>query len=114
MGEPLIELKGVSKSFGSNVILDKSTLQPGEALAIIGPFWYWSTILRIIAGLLAHDAGEVYARTAATRLIEDALTRLALAWCFSRQLYSTVNSRRKCWLFTLSTPTCRDRAFEIW
>jgi len=58
MGEPLIELKGVSKSFGSNVILDKVDLIPGNGY---WPFWYCkSTILRIIAGLLAHDAGEVY------------------------------------------------------
>ena len=62
MAEPLIELKGVSKSFGQNQILDRVDLNiyRGEALAIIGPSGTGkSTILRIIAGLLAPDAGEV-------------------------------------------------------
>jgi ABC-type molybdenum transport system ATPase subunit/photorepair protein PhrA len=36
---PLIELKGVSKAFGGNIILDQVdlTIDRGEALAIIGP-----------------------------------------------------------------------------
>ncbi|MEG4998389.1 ABC transporter ATP-binding protein [Microcoleus sp. B4-D4] len=62
MAEPLIELKGISKSFGQNQILDRVDLNiyRGEALAIIGPSGTGkSTILRIIAGLLAPDAGEV-------------------------------------------------------
>lgn len=61
--EPLIELKGVCKSFGNSVVLDHADLQiyRGEALVIIGPSGTGkSTILRIIAGLLAPDEGEVY------------------------------------------------------
>ncbi len=61
--EPLIELKGVSKTFGSQVILDNVdlTIYRGEALGIIGPSGTGkSTILRIIAGLLPPDSGEVY------------------------------------------------------
>ncbi|AFY67254.1 ABC transporter ATP-binding protein [Geitlerinema sp. PCC 7407] len=63
MGEPIIELKGITKSFGQSLILDgvDLTIYRGEALAIIGPSGTGkSTILRIIAGLLAPDAGEVY------------------------------------------------------
>ena len=63
MAEPLIELKGISKSFGKNVVLDRVdlTIYRGEALAAIGPSGTGkSTILRIIAGLLAPDAGEVF------------------------------------------------------
>ena len=63
MAEPLIELKGISKAFGNNIILDNVdlTIARGEALGIIGPSGTGkSTILRIIAGLLAPDAGEIY------------------------------------------------------
>ncbi len=63
MGEPIIELKGITKSFGQSLILDgvDLTIYRGEALAIIGPSGTGkSTILRIIAGLLAPDAGEIY------------------------------------------------------
>jgi phospholipid/cholesterol/gamma-HCH transport system ATP-binding protein len=62
-GEPLIELRGACKSFGSNVILDRVDLSiyPGDALVIIGPSGTGkSTILRIIAGLLTLDEGEIY------------------------------------------------------
>ncbi len=61
--EPLIELKNIRKSFGDSVILDgvDLTIYRGNALAIIGPSGTGkSTILRIIAGLLRPDGGEVY------------------------------------------------------
>lgn len=62
---PLIELKGITKTFGKNVILDKIDLAiyEGEALVIIGPSGTGkSTILRIIAGLLTPDRGKVYVK----------------------------------------------------
>ncbi len=61
--EPLIELKSVSKMFGGKPILDNVnlTIKKHEALGIIGPSGTGkSTILRIIAGLLEPDSGEVY------------------------------------------------------
>ncbi len=61
--EPIIQLRGVSQAFGKNVILDGMDLDiyPGEGLGIIGPSGTGkSTILRIIAGLLTPDDGEVY------------------------------------------------------
>jgi phospholipid/cholesterol/gamma-HCH transport system ATP-binding protein len=73
--EPIIQLRGVSKAFGNNVILDKMDLDiyPGQGLGIIGPSGTGkSTILRIVAGLLAPDEGEVYIRGQLRRgLIED-------------------------------------------
>ncbi|MEM1367159.1 MAG: ABC transporter ATP-binding protein [Cyanobacteria bacterium P01_H01_bin.15] len=59
---PLIEIRGGRKSFGSNVILDgvDLTIHAGEALVIIGPSGTGkSTLLRLIAGLLTLDEGEM-------------------------------------------------------
>jgi phospholipid/cholesterol/gamma-HCH transport system ATP-binding protein len=63
--EPIIQLRGVSKAFGNSVILDEMDLDiyPGQGLGVIGPSGTGkSTILRIIAGLLTPDEGEVYIR----------------------------------------------------
>ncbi|AFZ31969.1 Polyamine-transporting ATPase [Gloeocapsa sp. PCC 7428] len=88
MAEPIIELKGVSKAFGNNVVLDEAdlTLYQGEALAIIGPSGTGkSTILRIIAGLLAPDAGEVYIQGHQRKgLIEDAADPISIGMVFQQ------------------------------
>jgi len=63
MIQPLIELKGISKTFGQRIVLDNTNLSiyPGDALAILGPSGTGkSTILRIIAGLMAPDTGDVW------------------------------------------------------
>eukprot|EP00898_Chlorokybus_atmophyticus_P002809 jgi/Chlat1/3529/Chrsp23S03801 len=62
---PLIELKGVHKAFGSKKILAGADLviREGEAVGIIGPSGTGkSTILKIMAGLLEPDRGEVWIR----------------------------------------------------
>ncbi|MUL39201.1 ABC transporter ATP-binding protein [Gloeocapsopsis sp. AAB1 = 1H9] len=88
MAEPIIELKGVSKAFGKNIVLDEVdlTLYQGEALAIIGPSGTGkSTILRIVAGLLAPDAGEVYIQGQMRQgLIEDATDPLSIGMVFQQ------------------------------
>jgi phospholipid/cholesterol/gamma-HCH transport system ATP-binding protein len=88
MGEPLIELKGVSKTFGNNVILDRvdMTVYEGEALALIGPSGTGkSTSLRIIAGLLAPDEGEVYLKgQRRTGLIEDGQDPISIGMVFQQ------------------------------
>jgi len=61
--EPLIELRGVSKAFGNKVILKDADLKiyEGDALVVIGPSGTGkSTILRLIAGFMQPDAGEIY------------------------------------------------------
>ncbi|NMF59224.1 ATP-binding cassette domain-containing protein [Pseudanabaena yagii GIHE-NHR1] len=63
MVTPLLELRGIHKSFGQNPVLNGVDLavHSGEAIAIIGPSGTGkSTILRVICGLLTADAGEVY------------------------------------------------------
>jgi len=60
---PLLELRGIHKSFGQSPILKgfDLTVHSGEAIAIIGPSGTGkSTILRVICGLLTADSGEVY------------------------------------------------------
>lgn len=61
----LIECRDVHKSFGEKAILKGVSfkIRHGEAVGIIGPSGTGkSTILKIIAGLLAPDKGEVYIR----------------------------------------------------
>ena len=88
MAEPLIELKGVSKTFGDNVVLDKVdlTIYSGEALAIIGPSGTGkSTILRLIAGLLAVDEGEIYVQGQRREgLVEDAPDPIGIGMVFQQ------------------------------
>ncbi|MBW4573855.1 MAG: ABC transporter ATP-binding protein [Aphanothece sp. CMT-3BRIN-NPC111] len=88
MPKPLIELKGISKSFGSSVVLDNAdlTIYPGEAVGIIGPSGTGkSTILRIIAGLLAPDAGEIYVQGQLRQgLIEDAQDPIFIGMVFQQ------------------------------
>lgn len=88
MAEPLIELKGISKSFGDALVLDEVdlTIYQGEALAIIGPSGTGkSTILRIISGLLAPDAGEIYLKGERRRgLVEDAEDPIGIGMVFQQ------------------------------
>ncbi len=88
MTEPLIELKGISKSFGSNKVLDNVdlTIYRGEALGIIGPSGTGkSTILRVIAGLIAPDEGEVYVQGVRREgLIEDGTDPVGIGMVFQQ------------------------------
>jgi len=62
MTEPIIEIDGVSKSFGANQVLrDLSfTVAPGEKLALIGPSGSGkTTILRILMTLETLDSGVI-------------------------------------------------------
>jgi phospholipid/cholesterol/gamma-HCH transport system ATP-binding protein len=61
-GAPPIELRGVSKRFGSLVVLDdvSLTMPRGQTTAVIGPSGTGkSVMLKHIVGLLRPDAGEV-------------------------------------------------------
>ncbi|MBW2257223.1 MAG: ATP-binding cassette domain-containing protein, partial [Deltaproteobacteria bacterium] len=61
--EPIIRLVGVSKAFGSTVVLDDVSLDipRGRTTAIIGPSGVGKSVLiKHIVGLLQPDAGEVW------------------------------------------------------
>jgi phospholipid/cholesterol/gamma-HCH transport system ATP-binding protein len=88
MPEPLIELKGISKAFGDQIVLDSVdlTIYRGEALAIVGPSGTGkSTILRIIAGLLAPDQGEIWVQGQRRQgLIEDSEDPIGIGMVFQQ------------------------------
>lgn len=88
LNEPLIRLKGISKTFGKNKVLDNIdlNLNKGEALAIVGPSGTGkSTILRIIAGLLAPDSGEVYVQGKRRQgLVEDTADPIVIGMVFQQ------------------------------
>jgi phospholipid/cholesterol/gamma-HCH transport system ATP-binding protein len=87
-GERLLELRGISKTFGHNRVLDglDLTIEPGECLAVIGPSGTGkSTILRIIAGLLAADAGDIrVAGKHRVGLIEDSPDPIGIGMVFQQ------------------------------
>ncbi|MDW4496940.1 ABC transporter ATP-binding protein [Sulfitobacter sp. D35] len=63
MTESLLDIRGLSKSFGALTATDdvSLTLRPGEIHALIGPNGAGkSTLIKQIAGNLAPDAGEVH------------------------------------------------------
>ena len=88
MTEPLIELRGISKSFGNNQVLDNIdlTIYRGEALGIIGPSGTGkSTVLRVIAGLMTPDAGEIYVQGVRREgLIEDGADPVGIGMVFQQ------------------------------
>ncbi len=84
----LLELRNVTKTFGDNRVLDgiNLTMNWGESLAIIGPSGTGkSTILRIIAGLLAPDEGQIFvAGQERHGLIEDATDPVGIGMVFQQ------------------------------
>ncbi len=63
MPVPLLEMKGISKSFGGNPVLSgvDLTLWPGEVHALVGENGAGkSTLVKILNGVLSRDAGSIF------------------------------------------------------
>lgn len=63
MAENIIEIKGVSKSFGENIVLENINLnvRNGEFLTLLGPSGCGkTTLLRLISGFENPDQGKIY------------------------------------------------------
>ncbi|MBY0336656.1 MAG: ABC transporter ATP-binding protein [Acetobacteraceae bacterium] len=94
MAEPLLELRGLRKSFGGLAVTDdvSLTVVPGEIHALIGPNGAGkTTLIHQISGTLAPDAGAViFAGRDVTRLPLAKRARLGLARSF--QITSIVPS----------------------
>jgi ribose transport system ATP-binding protein len=62
MATPLLEMKGIRKSFGGNLVLDdvELTLQPGEVHALVGENGAGkSTLMKILNGVYSRDGGSI-------------------------------------------------------
>ncbi len=86
MGEPLLELRGLTKAFGAlKVTQDVSlTVLPGEIHAVIGPNGAGkTTLVHQVSGTLGPDAGSIhFAGRDVTRLPLARRARLGLARSF--------------------------------
>jgi ATP-binding cassette subfamily F protein 3 len=62
-GTKAVELKGIDKGFGDKIVLIEAAalIQNGERIGVVGPNGAGkSVLLRLIGGLLAPDAGEIW------------------------------------------------------
>ena len=63
MSNPLIEIKNLYKSYGTNTVLQNISLSvfPGEFLTLLGPSGCGkTTLLRMISGFDQPDSGEIF------------------------------------------------------
>jgi len=91
MTNPIIELKGLKKSFGSKVVHDGVSLniEKGEIIALFGGSGTGKSVaLRCIIGLDKPDAGAIlFHGQDISKLSETALTpiRKRIGLCFSKR-----------------------------
>lgn len=95
MAVPIVQLKGVSKSYAStngiNQVLENVylTIEPGQKVSLVGPSGSGkSTLLSLIAGLLRPDAGTVELEGAPLSSLSDEKRAELRAQCIGIALQS--------------------------
>jgi len=71
MPAPLLEMKGISKSFGGNLVLAgvDLSLWPGEVHALVGENGAGkSTLMKILSGVYSRDTGSILLNGTETRI----------------------------------------------
>ncbi|MGK7934116.1 MAG: ABC transporter ATP-binding protein [Microcystaceae cyanobacterium] len=116
--KPLIELKNIHKTFGETKVLEgiNLTVYEGEALVIIGPSGTGkSTILRIMAGLIAPDEGEIYLRgEKRTQLAEDGQDLMRISLVFQQSaLFDSLTVQENVGFMLYENATLRLSEAEI-
>uniref|UniRef100_A0A1J3F318 Protein TRIGALACTOSYLDIACYLGLYCEROL 3, chloroplastic n=1 Tax=Noccaea caerulescens TaxID=107243 RepID=A0A1J3F318_NOCCA len=116
----LIECRDVYKSFGDKHILKGVSfkIRRGEAVGVIGPSGTGkSTILKIMAGLLAPDKGEVYIRgqKRAGLISDEEISGLRIGLVFqSAALFDSLNVRENVgFLLYESSKMSEDQISEL-
>jgi ABC-2 type transport system ATP-binding protein len=118
--EPLLQLQGLARRFGTRVALEALTLQiyPGEIFGLLGPNGAGkSTTFQLLAGLLLPDAGQVVFE-GRTLSLNDPSLRARLGVVFQRnslddQLTARENLMLGARLYALPREKARARVEEM-
>ena len=94
MAAPVLELRGISKRFGSVVACDRAdlTVNPGEIVGLLGQNGAGkSTLMKIVLGLVPPDAGEI-SIAGETRTVRDPNHAAELGIAMVHQHFSVIDA----------------------
>jgi branched-chain amino acid transport system ATP-binding protein len=118
-GEALLEVDGVSKSFGALAALSgvRLSVRPGEVFSVIGPNGAGkSTLFNVVAGLYAPSAGRVTFRgEEITGLGPEAINRRGLAKTFQiTSVFPRISVYDNVRVAAQSRAACSGRLRSLW
>lgn len=91
MGEELLRLKNIRKSFNSVTVLEdiNITISKGEVIALVGENGAGkSTLSNIISGVLKPDGGQIFLKEKNTRDLQSNKRKtLVSKWCIKSSLF---------------------------
>jgi branched-chain amino acid transport system ATP-binding protein len=113
---PILDVRGLRKAFGGNVVLAGVDLAIGEhrLTAIIGPNGAGkTTCFNLLTGFLAPDAGQiVFKGRDITTMAPDARARLGIGRSF--QILNLFNDYTVLENIRVAVPAMRRRGFDLW